>query len=198
LPPDAPCPLFIKRRCGRGGVCAFPFRDARELEFFLSYVEEPVLQEYLAGPEFTIDMLCDFAGHPLAIVPRERVVIRAGVIDRGRTVRDTALIALAESCAAALPFAGAVNIQCRVVDGRPVVFEINPRFSGGIPLTIEAGADFAAMLVRLAAAQRVAPAIGRFRDNLWMTNYETSVFLDSGDLALERYEDRAAVVGEVA
>jgi carbamoyl-phosphate synthase large subunit len=198
LPAEVPFPLFIKPRRGRGAVGAFPIRDERELAFYLHDVSEPMLQDYLDGPEFTIDMLCDFAGRPLSIVPRERVVIRAGVIDRGRTVRNPALIALAEACAAAIPFAGAVNIQCRIVDGRPVVFEINPRFSGGIPLTIEAGADFPAMLIRLAAGQHVAPAIGRFRDNLWMTNYETSVFVDGGRVALERHEGRAAIVGEVA
>jgi carbamoyl-phosphate synthase large subunit len=198
LPEEAPYPLFVKPRRGRGGVGAFAIRDGRDLAFFLDYVEEPMLQTYLDGPEFTIDMLCDFAGRPLAIVPRERVVIRAGVIDRGRTVKHPALIALAEACAAAVPFAGAVNIQCRMVDGRPVVFEINPRFSGGIPLTIEAGADFPAMLIRLAAGLRVSPAIGRFRDNLWMSSYETSMFFDAGCVALERYEDRAAIVGEVA
>jgi carbamoyl-phosphate synthase large subunit len=189
-------PLFVKPRSGRGGVGAFAIRDQRELEFFLSYVEEPLIQEYLSGPEFTIDMLCDFRGRPLAIVPRERVVIRAGVIDRGRTVNDPALIELAQACAAALPFAGAINIQCRVVDGRPVVFEINPRFSGGIPLTIEAGADFPAMLLRLASGHRVAPAIGQFRDNLWMTSYETSLFLDPARVTLDRFVPSA--VGEVA
>jgi carbamoyl-phosphate synthase large subunit len=198
LPSAVTFPLFVKPRWGRGGVGAFAIHNQRHLAFFLDYVPDPLVQEYLEGPEFTIDMLCDFAGRPLSIVPRERVVIRAGVIDRGRTVKDRALIALADACAAALPFAGAVNIQCRVVDGRPIVFEINPRFSGGIPLTIEAGADFPGMLVRLAAGQRVKPAIGRFRDNLWMTNYETSVFLEGGRVALERYEDRTAAVGEVA
>jgi carbamoyl-phosphate synthase large subunit len=189
-------PLFVKPRFGRGGVGAFPIRHQRDLDFFLSYVEEPLIQDYLAGPEFTIDMLCSFSGRPLSIVPRERVVIRAGVSDRGRTVKDASLIALAEACAAALPFAGAVNVQCRVVDGVPVVFEINPRFSGGIPLTIEAGADFPAMLMRLASGQRVTPAIGRFRDDVWMTSYETSLFLDAGQLRLDRYEPTA--VGEVA
>jgi len=75
----------------------------------------------------------------LSVVPRERVVIRAGVIDRGRTANDPALIELGLACCRALRFAAAVNIQCRVVDGVPTVFEINPRFSGGIPLTIAAG-----------------------------------------------------------
>jgi carbamoyl-phosphate synthase large subunit len=196
LPPAPTFPLFIKPRLGRGSVGAFAVRDAAELEFFLRYVPDPVIQEYLAGPEFTIDLLCDFAGTPLSVVPRERVVIRSGVIDRGRTVKNAALMTLAEACAAAMPFAGPINIQCRVVNGRPVVFEINPRFSGGIPLTIESGADFPMMLLQLAAGRRVTPSLGCFRDDLWMTSYETSVFIDGADIALE--PRRTAPIAEVA
>jgi carbamoyl-phosphate synthase large subunit len=181
LPAGPPLPLFIKPRFGRGACGAYPIFTARQLEFFLDYVECPVIQEYLDGPEFTIDMLCDFEGRPLAVVPRERVVIRAGVIDRGRTVCDPALLNLAVMTARALPFFGPVNIQCRVVDGCPVVFEINPRFSGGIPLTIAAGADFPRMLLQLARGGKVQPAIGAFRDRLWMSNYEESIFLERDD-----------------
>lgn len=170
-------PVFVKPRAGRGGIGAVAARTAHELDFFLGYVGDPVVQEYLDGPEFTIDLFCDFRGRPIAAVPRERVVIRAGVIDRGRTVRDRALIDLAVDCAKALVFRGAVNIQCRRVDGRPVVFEINPRFSGGIPLTIAAGADFPRLLVDLALGRPVAPALGRFEHGLWMTSYESSIYL---------------------
>jgi len=191
LPTEIPAspvfPLFIKPRYGRGGVGAFPVRNARELAFFLDYVPDPVVQEYLDGPEFTIDMLCDLAGRPLSIVPRARVVIRAGVSDRGRTTKDERLIQLARDCAAVMRFAGPINIQCRIVGDRPIVFEINPRFSGGIPLTIEAGADFPEMVLRLAGGQCVAPVIGRFRDNLWMTNYEMSVFVEHERVALKTY-----------
>jgi carbamoyl-phosphate synthase large subunit len=187
--PDAPVfPLFIKPRRGRGSVGAYAVRTSRELAFFADYVPDAVVQTFLDGPEFTIDMLCDFAGQPLSIVPRRRDVIRAGVTDRGRTVNDPALIEVARACAAALQFAGAVNIQCRVVGGRPVVFEINPRFSGGIPLTIHAGADLPRMLVDLTAGVRVPPSIGRFRDDVWMASYETSVFLDGSRVSLMPYQ----------
>lgn len=188
LPRDVPCqptfPLFVKPRFGRGGVGAVPIRHGRDLAFFVDYVEDAIVQEYLVGPEFTIDMVCDWAGVPIAIVPRERVVIRAGVSDRGRTVRDPALLALAQACASAMPFAGPVNIQCRVVEGRPTVFEINPRFSGGIPLTIAAGVDVPAILVALASGAHVRPRIGQFKENLWMTNYETSVFVEAQQAVL--------------
>lgn len=181
LPADLPAspafPLFIKPRFGRGSVGAFPVRNERELAFFLQYVADPVLQPYLNGPEFTIDVLSDFSGRVLSVVPRERVVIRAGVVDRGRTVRDELLLTLGARCAEALECVGAINIQCRVVNGQPVIFEINPRFSGGIPLTIAAGADFPHMLVQAARGRDVVPSIGRFRDALWMTSYETSVFV---------------------
>lgn len=177
LPADPTFPLFIKPRFGRGGVGAYPVRDSHELAFFLGYVPDPVVQTYLSGPEFTIDVLCDFGGEPLSIVPRERVVVRAGVVDRGRTVRDPRLIDLGLACAHAFRFVGAVNIQCRMVDDRPVVFEINPRFSGGIPLTIAAGADFPRMLVDLVRGRRVAPVIGRFQENLWMSSFESAVFI---------------------
>jgi len=188
LPADTPFPLFIKPRRGRGSVGAYAVRNQRELDFFVDYVADPVVQAFLDGPEFTIDMLCDFSGQPLSIVPRLRDVIRAGVSDRGRTVNDPALIQVARTCASVLQFAGAVNIQCRLVNGQPVIFEINPRFSGGIPLTIQAGADLPRMLVDLAAGTRVPQSIGRFRDNLWMASYETSVFVDGTRLDLPEYQ----------
>lgn len=200
LPDDLPArpgfPLFVKPRVGRGGVGAFRARSPRELAFFLEYVRNPIVQEYLNGPEFTIDLLCDFDGRPISVVPRERVVIRAGVIDRGRTVNDPALIELALACARTLRFAGAVNIQCRMVDGVPVIFEINPRFSGGIPLTMAAGADFPGMLVALASGERVEPAIGEFESGFWMTSYETAIFLDNDRITALRAA--AARLEEVA
>jgi carbamoyl-phosphate synthase large subunit len=165
-------------------------RTAEELEFFLGYVADPVVQEYLDGPEFTIDVLCDFNGRPLSIVPRERVVIRAGVSDRGRTVNDPRLVELAKAVCAALPFAGPLNIQCRLRGGEPAVFEINARFSGGVPLTIQAGADFPQMLLKLALGRPVAPSIGTFRDGLWMTSFESSFFLDTPHIRMHAFNRR--------
>jgi carbamoyl-phosphate synthase large subunit len=178
VPSSVPFPLFVKPRNGRGGVGAFPAWTRRELDFFTEYVDQPIVQEYLDGPEFTIDMLCH-EGRALAVVPRERVVIRAGVMDRGRTVRDRRLIDLGLACAATLQFHGAVNIQC-----------------SGIPLTIAAGADFARMLVDLAQGRTVAPRIGHFKDGLWMTCYEVGIFLSADQATILPYAP--AAVEEVA
>jgi len=197
--PAAPVfPLFIKPRVGRGAVGAYLLRDARDLAFYLDQVDSPIVQEYLAGPEFTIDVLCDARGRPVSIVPRERVVIRAGVIDRGRTVKCGALIALAERVCDAFVFTGALNIQCRMRGDVAAVFEINPRFSGGIALTIAAGADFPGMLLQMALGRHVAPRIGEFRDDLWISKYESAVFLQGSALELPTLSELRARTSEVA
>jgi carbamoyl-phosphate synthase large subunit len=201
LPANPKFPLFIKPRVGRGAVGAHTIRNQRDLDFFCDYVESPVIQEYLDSPEYTIDVLCDSRARALSIVPRERVVIRAGVIDRGRTVKSSALIELAEQVCEAIAFLGPINIQCRLRDGWPHVFEINPRFSGGIPLTIASGANFPKMLIRMAMGATIAPRVGEFREGVWMTSYEASVFLEETNLRLPVCADGAArrrAVGEVA
>jgi carbamoyl-phosphate synthase large subunit len=191
LPGDTRSLLFIKPRIGRGGVDAFLIRNVRERDFFLGYVANPVVQEFLQPPEYTIDMLCDWTGRPLSIVPRQRTVIRSGVSDRGRTVRSDALESLAIRVASAVPFQGPVNIQCRMRGETPVVFEINPRFSGGIPLTIAAGAHFPSMLVRMALGEQLTPALGAFRSELWMTKYDAALFLPAEGLQLHALSKRA-------
>lgn len=181
LPSDLEFPVFVKPRVGRGGVGAFAARTRRELEFFLEYVDSPVVQTFLQGPEYTIDVLSTFDGLPISVVPRERVVIRAGKIDRGRTVHDASLIDLGTRCARALRLVGAANVQCRVVEGSPFVFEVNPRFSGGIPLTIAAGANFPRLLLQLVLGTDLDEQAGRFTPNLWMTNYEQTIILEEED-----------------
>jgi carbamoyl-phosphate synthase large subunit len=177
LPATTEFPLFIKPRVGRGAVDAHVLRDGRDLAYYLGVIEAPIIQEYLTGPEFTIDVLCDPRGRPISIVPRERVVIRSGVIDRGRTVKSRPLMELAERVCEAFVFTGALNIQCRMRGTEAAVFEINPRFSGGIDLTIAAGADFPGLLVQMALGRRLMPRLGEFRDDLWICKYETAVFV---------------------
>ena len=180
LPSEVTFPVFVKPRTGRGSVGAFAARSRRELEFFATYVDRPVIQRFLDGPEYTIDVLCDYRSRVLSAVPRERIVIRAGTSDRGRTVHDRALIDVGVNSARALRINGAANVQCRVIDGQPFVFEVNPRFSGGIPLTIAAGADFPRMLLELELGYRVMPRVGRFIADLWMTSFEATILLQGG------------------
>jgi carbamoyl-phosphate synthase large subunit len=170
-------PLFLKPRQGRGSVGAHCIANEKELRFFLEYVPDPVVQEYLPGREFTIDVLADFHGRIMSAVPRERLVVRSGVTDRGQTWNSLELIELGVRTAEALQIRGPANIQLKWHAEAGTVFEVNPRFSGGIALTIAAGADFPAWLIEMRLGRRVRSALGKFTDGLLMTCYESALFL---------------------
>jgi carbamoyl-phosphate synthase large subunit len=42
----------------------------------------------------------------------------------------------------------AINVQCRLVDGRPMIFEINPRFSGTSSIRAMLGFNEPDLLIR--------------------------------------------------
>jgi len=170
-------PMFLKPRTGRGSVGAFPINNEKELLFFREYVPDAVIQEYLDGKEFTIDVLADFNGDIISVVPRERIVVRSGVTDRGRTLKHNGMIQLAIEAAKALEIRGPANIQVKLEGDAATIFEVNPRFSGGIPLTIAAGADFPAWIIEMCCGRHPQPRIGKFTDGLIMTCYETAIFL---------------------
>ena len=43
-------------------------------------VEDYIIQPFVSGREFTIDIFCDFEGNPIYITPRERMQVRAGEV----------------------------------------------------------------------------------------------------------------------
>src|SRR5262249_56776576 len=60
-------PVFIKPRFGSASSQTFKVKNARELSFFSGYVPQPIVQQYLSGPEITHDVICDLDGDLLAV-----------------------------------------------------------------------------------------------------------------------------------
>jgi carbamoyl-phosphate synthase large subunit len=181
-------PVYVKPRFGRGSVNVFLVNNESQLRAFMEYVTDPIVQDQLDGTEFTVDVLCDFSGRPLSIVPRERLVIRAGVSDKGVTRKQAEIMAFARDVAEKLEIVGPANIQCKWDGRRATLIEVNPRFSGGIPLTIAAGADFPAWLVQLRAGIAVPSQMGRFKDGLAMMSFEESIFATETELKMRHAE----------
>lgn len=172
-------PLFIKPRGGRGSVQSYIVKNKRELDFFMEYVPDPLVQDYLDGKEFTVDAFFSRDGELISYVPRYRLVIRSGVSDRGRTFKDDALEKWIKKIGKSMKFEGAVNIQGKVHKGETTFFEINPRFSGGIQLSTAAGPNFSQFLVDELHGQSLEPQLGKYTNNLTMTSYEDSLFMDT-------------------
>ena len=175
-PSELSYPLFLKPRHGRGSVGIYQIKDERELSFFIDYVREPIVQQFLEGAEYTLDTFVNDSGEVIAVVPRRRLWIRSGVMDKGRTEKKQELIDIGVRVANELGIVGPANIQVKYSNGEPYVFEVNPRFSGGIPLTIAAGVNFCELTLRMALGEELKPILGEFEDGLVMMSYEDSVF----------------------
>ena len=171
-------PLFIKPRQGSAAKHTFKVNNRRELEFFLTYVPEPIIQECLPGPEITSDVVCDLQGNLLAVVSRQRIEVRWGEVAKGVTVRDPVIEAACVRIAEALPAVGPITVQCMMKEGVPHFTEINARLGGGVPLGIAAGVETPRWLLAQAAGLEAAvPPLGSYQTGLYLTRFDDSFFM---------------------
>ena len=177
-------PCFLKPIRGSASVGTGVVRNERELRAHVATFGELLLaQEYVEGQEFTIDIYRDRRGEVRCVVPRQRLAVRAGEVAKGITVKDEDLMAAAAKLAGLLGSVwGVFCCQCRRSKGGPPrFFEVNPRFGGGVPLAIAAGADLPKYLIQEVLGLPITAKMGEFTDRLVMLRYDQAVFLEADD-----------------
>jgi carbamoyl-phosphate synthase large subunit len=174
-----PLPGFVKPRFGSAGKNAFAV-DTWDLPAWLvAGRHEFVLQEKLNGQEVTVDLFID--GSLRCVVPRHRLEVRGGEVTKSVVRLNDQITGESGRIAAGLPDAfGVVNIQGFIQqDGRVSWTEINPRFGGGSPLSVEAGARFPFWLVQLALGRKPDYAVS-IADGKMMLRFDDAVYVDAG------------------
>ena len=73
-------PAFIKPVDGSSSIGANRANSMDELQFFASQLSEYVIQPFISGTEYTVDVFCDLNGLPIYITPRIRQAVRAGEV----------------------------------------------------------------------------------------------------------------------
>jgi carbamoyl-phosphate synthase large subunit len=169
-------PLIVKPRRGVGSIDVFRVENVSELNKALACVKQPILQECLAGEEFTIDVVSDHESHVLAAVPRKRIHVKAGISYKALTVEDESLIKQATKIAQCLKIVGHSNIQCMAKGGEAYFFEVNPRFSAALPLTIASGVNSPLLLVKLSLGERLRRDDLKFQAGVYMARYWEEIF----------------------
>ncbi len=178
--PKPPFPLFIKPRTGSASQWVHKIEDEDDLEYYLRRVRDPIIQEFVGGVEHTLDVYVGLTGEPRCVVPRARWQVRTGEVTKGVVVKDRDVMSAGQQVVETLgpSVRGVVTLQCIVTPEHRIRFiEINPRFGGGAPLAIAAGADFPAWLLQELAGQAPEIAFDGFRHGLCMLRYDWSVFI---------------------
>ena len=179
-------PCFVKPIRGSGGVGSGLVRSARELRAHISNFGEPlIVQEYVPGREYTIDVYRSRDGQVRSVVPRQRLVVRSGEVEKGITVKDDELIEAAVKLANVLGgMWGVFCCQCRRgEDDVPRFFEINPRFGGGVPLSIAAGANLPLYLLQEVLGLPITAELGKFTANMLMMRFDKALFTEVDDIS---------------
>lgn len=173
-------PLLIKPRDGSSSKGVTKIHNKEELKFFKTYIPNAIIQEYVFGEEYTIDVMVDFGGNIKTIVPRLRIETRAGEVSKGVTIKDKNIIHAVKDLVQILPGAiGCITLQCFKKENGEITFiEINPRFGGGIPLSIEAGADFPLWTIQMGMGIRLEKLDLSWEENLSMLRYDEAIFTE--------------------
>jgi carbamoyl-phosphate synthase large subunit len=120
-----------------------------------------IIQKFITGTEINIAVLGDGKGNTISIIPMRKLYITdKGKAWAGITIEDPMLLELADKFIKATKWKGGCELEIMMSsDGKLFILEVNPRFPAWIYLTVSAGQNQPAMLVKLALGQKVNPLL---------------------------------------
>ena len=175
-------PLFAKPYDGSLSANLHYIKTADELTpdiladpklLFMEYIDKKVYKEY------TGDMYFGRDHRVKCIVPRDRIEIRAGEINKGRAVKNEILTFLKEKMGRVEGCVGCICVQLffNPETKDMVGIEINPRFGGGYPLSYMAGGNFPELLIREYFMDEPVDYAEQWQDGMLMLRYDDAIFV---------------------
>lgn len=173
-------PIFAKPYDGSLSKDLYYIKDANAITeeilnnpklIFMEYIDKTIYKE------FTVDMYYGRDNIVKSIVPRERIEIRAGEINKGITKKNGIVDYLLSRLHSLPGVVGCICLQLFYKDDDIVGIEINPRFGGGYPLTCAAGANYPEYLIREYFCEEVLDYDDSWRDGVLMLRYDDAVFV---------------------
>ena len=140
---------------------------------FMEYIDRKVYKEY------TVDMYYGRDHSVKCIVPRERIAIRAGEINKGRTIKNEIITFLRDKLNYINGCVGCICLQVFFhEDSKDMVgIEINPRFGGGYPLTYMCGGNFPELLIREYFLHENIEYFDSWKDGMLMLRFDDAIYI---------------------
>lgn len=170
-------PAFIKPKDGSSSIDAYKVENLEDLKVYAEKIGDYIIQPYISGREYTIDIFCDYGGNPVYITPRERLAVRAGEVLKTRITQDDTMISEMKILVADFKPCGQITVQLIRDEktGDDYYIEINPRFGGGAPLSIKAGADSAKAVIRMLNGEKLEYVEKAAKDGAVYSRFDQSV-----------------------
>lgn len=170
-PGEVDLPVIVKPNQGAGSHGVTVVREAAGLAPALELAgTDALVQDFIDGQEYTIDLVVAPDGQVLAAAPRIRIEVRAGQSYKSVTVDDPDVEEAARRCATAMGLTGQGNVQVikSERDGRCYFVEVNPKFAAAMGLTIGAGLNIPLLYVKLGLGLECRPEELVRRPRMWL------------------------------
>ena len=172
-------PCFLKPWDGYASRGNAVVKSRKELLFFAKKIPNVICQEFIKGAEYTCDVYVDFNMKVRCVVPRKRIEVRSGEVSKGQIVKNSRIMdesaRLVETLGAG---PGVITLQLFLTARNKIKFiEINPRFGGGVPLSIKAGANFPKWILQELIGKKSNIRFDGFKDELTMLRYDNEVWM---------------------
>ncbi|NHQ59245.1 ATP-grasp domain-containing protein [Chlorobium sp. BLA1] len=130
VPSEYPC--ILKNRYGSGSRAVFRVHDMQEAQYLANKYPDAIFQEMLepADREITCAVYRRRDGAVATLQMLRRLA--GGFTGWAKVIKDEETASMCEVIAKGLNLRGSMNIQLRITDRGPRVFEINPRFSSTV------------------------------------------------------------------
>lgn len=175
-------PLFIKPYNGSLSADTFIVHSPEDLRDFHLIDEKFLFMEYINKieyDEYTVDMYFDKTNHVKCIVPRKRILVRAGEINKGITSKNIIVSFLKEKLGFIEGAIGCLTVQVFLnkITEQIIAIEINPRFGGGYPLSYRAGANYPLWLIKEYFNNETIHYTEDWEDQMLMLRYDDEVIV---------------------
>lgn len=176
-------PAFIKPKDGSSSIDAYKVSNLEDLRTYSNKIQDYIIQPFISGREYTIDIFCDYEGNPVYITPRERLAVRAGEVLKTEICQDERMISEMKTLIADYKPCGQITVQLirEESTGDDYYIEINPRFGGGAPLSIKAGADSSEAVIRMLNGEQLFYMEGAATDGAIFSRFDQSVCVREGN-----------------
>lgn len=174
-------PVFIKPVSGSSSIDSHIINNQKDLDFYTSTIKEYILQEYIDGEEYTVDVFLDFDSNIITTVPRLRMATRGGEILQGKICKDMQIISYVNNLMHKLKPIGQITVQLIKNKNEIKIIEVNPRFGGGAPMSIQSGANSCKNLFLLLHGKELGYS-EEFEDGQVYLRFDNSIYLNEGNI----------------
>ncbi len=165
-------PVFVKPYNGSCSNNINKVENMDELKYILRYNSGMMIQEFMDGIEYGIDVYVDMISKEIiSIFAKKKLLMRAGETDKAVSIKNPKLLDFVYEFVKKIGLVGQIDIDIFEKDEKFYISEVNPRFGGGYPHAYECNCNFPEYMIRNMSGHKNVSHLGEYEEGVYMMKY---------------------------